>query len=693
MKSNFDLPLKIIVWLTSNDLMKVLFLLVALLCSLSFCDDRSSVPGWVLHNQNDLILTWRQKRLSFTREPDFPAGVSSLRLGPSFHQNSLHADSFAFNFNGHTFGPTDYDLSVEQLSDGSLQTCVLSTTSQPFPFTLCRTLFFPPNEPFYLSRFSLDAPPSVSLLVLEFIITQSNDQSKAFGWRDTQHGGQFMVDLRKLSAGYLSFDTLSHEDIHSYQLGPSSGPNSPLNRFMNKKELSGEDVWEDEAIMLGLQYNVTSSGAVTSFRALRNDWSPAVKASDVARSKSYQNWLDLTKSYWNNWYSKTVKPKDLPPNHQQFFRNCLYSFKYGQNPLLGAITASFHPSYDLKVWSRDAIMASIILTSTGHFTEARKFLEFMAEVELTDSHFHTTYSLFDGSIVWFVEPQVDSAGAFPLAVLYYLEHRKTNDLSGKVNKRIFELMDKWVENVKLQGFGKADYSIWEESSSPHDGSSLPTEHFTFSQAMGHAGLVSASKIAERDGMKERSEKYLEAAEKLENSIISQLWSSDDHYFGRSLSQHSKLDTRVDSSTTALIYTGLVKGTKAKSHLDAVKRRLTRSGVGISRYEGDIFFYKSVFNPNGQEASNEMPPWTVTTMFTALAELTLNPSDAMVKKRLDWMVLRSARFNMPIGEAADHEKEFIWSGAPDIYESCITCLVHNVFAGLAKNLNPNELKAF
>ncbi|KAL0237828.1 hypothetical protein GEMRC1_012302 [Eukaryota sp. GEM-RC1] len=643
--------------------------LLLLAFGLCLADDRSSVPGWMLTNFNDTMLTLRQKTLSFTQKPDFPAGISSLRIAPRFSINSLYADSFAFKYRGKVYAPFDYDLTIQQLPDGSVETCAVSPTSSPFPFTLCRVIFFPPNKPFYVSEFTFKpVNPSDSIYLLHFVISDSDDQHTAWAWRDKDHGNQFMIDLRKLNKGYLSFDSFPSSPPLSWEVGPANGKNSPLNRFI---------LCEDKQVMISLLFHLSSDSPSTfTFTTVQQDWSPAVTASTEARSRTPSHWRSLLTEFVSSWSKKTIKPKSLSIDHDQAFTNAMLSFKYGQNPLIGAITASFHPSYAFKSWTRDGLFASIILSSTGHYDEAKAYIEFLATVPLTDGHFHTTYSTFDGSISPFVEPQTDSSGLYPLAVLYYLSASKSKDLSNDVYKRVFDLMDVWVDSISKTGLGTPDYSIWEESSAPEDGHSLPTAFFTFSQALGAAGLRAAAKICRKQGMIERAKLYESAFEILSGSILENFNTGE--YFGRSLSQDSELDLRVDASTAALIFTGLVKGNDA------------RNRSGIARYQNDIFFYKSVFNPNGQESSEPEPAWTVTTMFVALAELALKDT-SLVQKRLDWMVERSARFNMPVGEAVDPViKEFIWSGSPDLYEWGSYCLVYNVFKGIAPSLDVDEL---
>ena len=147
----------------------------------------------------------------------------------------------------------------------------------------------------------------------------------------------------------------------------------------------------------------------------------------------------------------------------------------------------------------------------------------------------------------------------------------------------------------------------------------------------------------------------------------------------------------------------------------MRKVLTRDGTGMGRYVGDLFFFKSKFNPCGREVGADTPPWGsscsflffflswvcfsvvcslslsllfvlplplspclppshippapagVTTMFQAMAELTLSQRD-VVTQRLRWMVDRAAGAGMPVGECVDGTTgKFAQASAPDVYE--------------------------
>ncbi|KAL0221123.1 hypothetical protein RCL1_000977 [Eukaryota sp. TZLM3-RCL] len=675
--------------------MRFLLVVCLIFTAIHAADTKDSVPGWMLHNTANHILTWRARRLSFTQPPDYSAGVSSFRMGPKFGFNHIASDSFAFEYNNRRYDSKDFDLSVSQLEDGSLQTCI-DDPSIPLPFTLCRRILFALGEPFYLSYYTLDSKTPVTVRILEYIITEADGHNKVFAFNDNEHGGQFMVDFRKLGGCYLAFDTLNTQ-YTEFQVGPISGQDSALSRFLNNRPLNSRSVSEDFSVMIGVVFNVTEKRQATTFKALEVDWEPTVSVCKKAKSRGVYDWFYASSAYYKKWLGSLKKPSKLIDSHANLFKNAALAHKFGQNPSNGAITASFHPSYGFKSWSRDGVFASIILSSLGKYDEARHFLEFMSTVQLTeDNHFHTTYSTFDGSIVWFVEPQIDSSGVFPLAVLYYLSALQGNhyNLPKNVYDRVYKLMDQWVDWVNSYGFGKPDYSIWEESSSGKDGSPLETSYFTFSQSLGYAGLVSASKIAKFQGQNERASRYEKAAQTIKNNIEKLLFIPELGYFGRSLSKNGVVDKTIDASTMAVVFTGMISGSKAISHYKAVIGALTGDQFGIARYQHDLFFYKSVFNPNGQESLAEQPLWPVTTFHVALSELMIDSNyKNTVSSRLGWMAKVAAKNEMPIGEGVcSVTGRFIHSGSPDIYEhGGVFVLTYNILSGLSKNLNPDLLE--
>ena len=150
--------------------------------------------------------------------------------------------------------------------------------------------------------------------------------------------------------------------------------------------------------------------------------------------------------------------------------------KNGQNPSVGTIVASMHPAYQFKTWGRDGTFAAMILDAAGFHAEAELYLRWMstAEVRCTvwrcnlycclvspyppwiassqlrdGGGFHTCYSVWTGEVVMFVEPQYDSTGEFPMAVLHHILVHPDPAFLDATMPRVRELLQFFVENVRL----------------------------------------------------------------------------------------------------------------------------------------------------------------------------------------------------------------------------------------------------
>eukprot|EP01027_Heterolobosea_sp_BB2_P000797 GEZU01001185.1.p1 GENE.GEZU01001185.1~~GEZU01001185.1.p1 ORF type:complete len:294 (-),score=62.47 GEZU01001185.1:114-995(-) len=266
----------------------------------------------------------------------------------------------------------------------------------------------------------------------------------------------------------------------------------------------------------------------------------------------------------------------------------------------------------------------------------------------------------------------------------YYHYKLTGDASfvKSIQQGIQQIEDFLLDNVEYSGFLPPDYSIWEESSNGLTGQPLPPSYFTFTQALGSAGLWCASQLEQMVfGDQGRSQQVLTRAEQIQDAIEQVLWMEDVGYYARGVvSTTLELDTRVDSSSVAVIWAGVTNDVQhMQSHLANVNKNLTRLEHGIARYWGDPFFFDSLYNPGGQEVGAASPPWGVVTMMTAWAEsvaaLAQNgnkksstPLPPIVSDRLQWMVDRAAPGGMPVGEAIDGVTgAFVMSSCPDLYE--------------------------
>ena len=177
--------------------------------------------------------------------------------------------------------------------------------------------------------------------------------------------------------------------------------------------------------------------------------------------------------------------------------------------------------------------------------------------------FHTCYSVWTGEVVGFVEPQYDSTGEFPLAVLHHYLLTGDETFLATVRGRVRELLGFFIDNVRAPrgsgrasitrnalcgggatfprvqveyaGFVPSDYSIWEESSSGLTGKPLPTSYFSFTQSMAYAGLQAGALLEEHTWVNTTAAAELRArASQVVAAVENKLWLEDEGYYARDI---------------------------------------------------------------------------------------------------------------------------------------------------------------
>src|SRR5262249_59968221 len=102
------------------------------------------------------------------------------------------------------------------------------------------------------------------------------------------------------------------------------------------------------------------------------------------------------------------------------FDRSLVNNKQSQQPAFGSWPAATNPAYSYKVWVRDSAVTAMGMDATGHLSEAEKYWNWMASVQLTgDSgvlhagNWYTNYSVWQANrSISFVEPDRDASARF-----------------------------------------------------------------------------------------------------------------------------------------------------------------------------------------------------------------------------------------------------------------------------------------
>ncbi|PRP80407.1 hypothetical protein PROFUN_11953 [Planoprotostelium fungivorum] len=670
-------------------------LILLLLHHVASDEEKRQFPSMSLTNWLDLAITWSGPRDIPSGPPIRAPGITSFRLGDDFSASCLSLDSFSLQLvddagthlytNSTLFdGPVDF-----KPKEGAFIHNLSNYDGTPLPFNLSRTIYLPPKEQFYLIRYDVKIPeggnPSTVRLLDYVGSTQPSNWGKnLYAWNDNTND-LWMVDLRSaggfyFGTSYYPSDTDAQFQVEAASTGPYNGIKTPWSQFSdNGTIVNSTTAYQDQQVSIGQLGSVTlSPGGEVSlyfFRILQTDWKGVTDVAKRIRGNGPKYWVQKTAERYVEFLQKGKQPKGLSPAAQNFYENSILFMKHSQNPVLGTFVASFHPVYGFKVWARDASFSAMIMDSAGYHEEAALYLQWMSKAELRRGSqnevlgFHTCYDWWTGQPVGFVEPQYDNAGAFIMAVLYH--YKLTNDTSflRKTMKQVRNIEKFFEKNVGLYGLAPSDYSIWEESSDPITGTPLPTAYFSFTQGMSYGGLISASILEDIVKNDKNARKCEERAREIKSAVLDHMWvkEGDSGYFARSIwSDTHEIDTRVDSGSLSLLFTGLVDDvSQRKSHLSKVNQNLTRLDYGVGRYWGDVFFYKSKWNPGHvAEVGDATPPWGVVTMFLAWAELMEGTN---INNRLQWMLDHSAD-GLPVGEAIDGVSgQFVMSSCPDLYE--------------------------
>eukprot|EP01100_Stratorugosa_tubuloviscum_P010910 TRINITY_DN475_c0_g3_i1.p1 TRINITY_DN475_c0_g3~~TRINITY_DN475_c0_g3_i1.p1 ORF type:complete len:696 (-),score=313.92 TRINITY_DN475_c0_g3_i1:94-2157(-) len=679
----------------------LILILILFFFGINSNESKRTFPSMILSDWSELAITWSGPRDNPNQQPIRSPGVTGLRSSSDWSKSALSVEGFAIRWGSTLFGdPTQWDGDVFIDNNGQFINLIETYSGVTIPFTMQRTYIVPPKQGFYMIQYTITNSFSnneENLQLLDFVNTSPCPVGDGqWAWFNTGEN-LFMVDETKANCNqfYYSSAVYSKENFISYQIGTPTGSKSPLTQFINNPngQLNQDQVYSGAQASIGFVFNTTlkpyESVSFSIYRNLQRDYNSAVSYSKKAVAQSPSYWVQQTAQSTQNWLSLAKKPSFNDAETERFYWNSLLLMKHSQNPTIGTFIASFHPAYLFKTWGRDAVFSAIIMAEAGYIEESQKFLKWMSTASLrSDGAFHTCYDWWTGVDVGFVEPQFDSAGAYLLAIYHDYKLTKNSQLANSVQQRVRNLENFFLNNIGLHSLAPPDYSIWEESSDPHTGAPLPTSYFTFTQSLAAAGLWAAAQL-EKNVWSDtnRANQLLERSQQIVSAIETYLWSNDGYYIRAIWSNDSSLDTRVDSSSVAAVFLGLISDSnRAQSHIKKIQTNLTQAGAGIGRYWGDPFFYDSIYNPGGQEVGAPTPPWGVTTMFLSWAEIQYKIS---IDQRLSWMVQHAAPMGMAVGEAVDGVTgTFVMSSCPDLYEYAgvyIWGLLMN--QGLAQFANP------
>ncbi len=524
-----------------------------------------------------------------------------------------------------------------------------------------------PNSPFIVIRYSLTNSTNTDLTfnILDQIHLANYGAGNVHAWYDTQRNAL----IADMSASGQFFVILgAFQTMDGYQVGDDS--NSTLTSptiagwysfdhdgtLKNNADLRVGNV--DLAFNKRLTVVAGQTSSIYMYVTIRGDLTTALAAADTARSQQGNSWFDQTAASYNAWLNNGGLGQRLhfdDAGLNTLFDRALIVIKNIQNPVLGTFSAATNPlAYGYKNWVRDGSITAIALDASGHHAEANQYWRWMATMQGNDGTWKTTYLVWNGSYLSFVEPEYDSVGAFIYGVYrHYLitgDSRFLSDLWPNVQ----QAADWILSNISgVNGLGAADFSIWEE---PERG----LEHNSFTQAWYVVGLYAVQCLAEIRGDTALSDWYaggpasiLTALQRPSNWNIPGVWNPNG-YYNRGINQDNSVQSLEDSSSNILIALGVIDSAsgRAASHIATMLHLLTHNAYGLARYKDDTYYYSSPFDPAGDEVGAPEPVWPQMSMWVAIYEI-LSNQRATALARLQWFTSTSGKGYMPHGEAVSN----------------------------------------
>lgn len=422
-------------------------------------------------------------------------------------------------------------------------------------------------------------------------------------------------------------------------------------------QLSGNPIAQGSVdSTIGISIDVPASGTEVAhyWICFGTAYEKVVKLNSIVRSRTPENLIHRTESYWRLWVNKDEDDyQNLPPAIVDLYKRSLLIMRT-QIDDGGAIIAA--NDYDIAMhardtysymWPRDGALVAYALTKAGHRDLGQRFFQFCLELIREDGYFLHKYNP-DGTVASSWHPWLRN-GTFDLPiqedetalVLWSLWHhfRKFRDvefIKPLYRRLISNAADFMVEyrdgETKLP---KPSYDLWEERYGVH--------LFTVAAVIG--GLSAAANFAHAFGEVERMEVYRGAAGEVKDAMLKYMWSEDQGRFCRMATRTAdgyKLDMTVDAANYGLFAFGALapQDPKVVATMKSIRDRLwVKTSVGgVARYEDD--YYHQVSHDIENVPGN---PWFICTMWLAQYEIACarSPEDlTKALKILQWVADRA-----------------------------------------------------
>jgi hypothetical protein len=642
-----------------------------------------SAPAVYLSNAKDIVGIWMASHLAQTDTADHGPGLCELHFfgahatGWPISQIVDYNGTFRDETGGQLYTEaanfdSDAWISNNPASAGTLVTRYLSYSGaavQP-RCDITRSYAAVPQQPFLVIRYTLANTTAGDLTFS--VLDQARCNNVAAGSPPVPVHGYYdagrnalVADMTATGQNVLVLGAFAAMDGHQVGDDADTDPASPsvsgTITFAATGQLAGNGDLEASQVNLAFARTLSipagGSASIDMYLVVQADLATALAAADTARADTADGWFSATAIATAGWLSnggRGRRPAVPDSGMVDAYERALIMIKNMQHPVLGTIAASSNPyRYGHKNWVRDGAVTAIALDAAGHHTEAELYWRWMASVQGSDGTWKTTYDFWTGAYISFVEPEYDSIGAFCYGVYRHYQATGNATFLADLWPSVKRAADWILSSISpANGFGAADFSIWEE---PERG----LQHNSYTQAWYVAGLWATQQLAEARGDTADADLYAGGP----GSIVSALqrpstwlppgsWNPAG-YYNRGVNSDNSPAPLEDTSSNALIALGVIdhRSGRARSHIATMTSLLTKNRYGLARYQGDVYYHTSPFDPAGDEVGGPEPAWPQMSMWVAAYE-SLGDRQAALH-RMQWFVSTTGAGYMPQGEAVSN----------------------------------------
>ncbi len=547
-------------------------------------------------------------------------------------------------------------------SQDELRSNYLSYGGNSVPIEIQRNYVMPPGEPFMVVQYHLTNPGStpVTWSVLDQVhlnnvnpnvnVTTSYNSALNTLTANMTASGQYYMALGALqSPTYYQ----AGNDSNTTASSPTAGAWYQFNTYGT---LADNGTLQTPNVDMAFENRVSipaeGSTNLYYYLSVQGSQSAVTNAVSTAESEPGSYWFQLAGTNASTWLNQgsLVNTSDIGVN-TEFLRSLLV-MKNAQNPTLGTFPAATNPwAYGYKNWARDGSFDAMAMDAAHHYNTAAAYWQFMASHQNSNGTFNTSWSSWNGTpITNAISPEYDSLGLFLVGVWRHYQLTGNMAFLNSVWPQVQNSANWLMDNITSYGFVPADYSIWEENQ----------EYNVWTQGWSVLGLYAAERMAQAEGQQSLIDQWSGAAGTILSAIQRSdtttnpapgLWNATDQYYNRAVETNLTPRALIDSSSDMLWAFGVIdyRSSRAIQSVNNIVNALSSDTYGIARYQGDVYYYDSSYDPCGDEAIAPQPPWPQMTNWVALYDLYSGNANETLA-RLQWDVATSGVGYMPQGEA-------------------------------------------